>query len=54
MRIIKKGMQYYLMDLGSTNYTYLNNEQIPANQEKVIKSGDNIKAADEEFIFEII
>ncbi len=54
MKIIKKGMNYYLMDLGSTNYTYLNNEQIPANQEKVIKSGDYIKAADEEFIFEII
>lgn len=54
MRIIKKGMQYYLMDLGSTNYTYLNNEQIPANQERAIKSGDYIKAADEEFIFEII
>lgn len=54
MKIIKRGVSYYLMDLGSTNYTYLNDECLSTNQEQAIKNGDRIKAADEEFTFEIM
>lgn len=54
MKIIKKGLDYFIMDLGSTNHTYLNGEYLPDNQEWPIKNGDNIKLADEEFELEII
>lgn len=53
MKIIKKGINYFVMDLGSTNHTYLNGELLPGNQEQPIKNGDSIKLADEEFILEI-
>ena len=54
MKIVKKGIRYYLVDLGSTNYTFLNEKQIPAQQEQELKNGDHIKAADEEFLLEIV
>lgn len=54
MKIVKRGIRYYLMDLGSANYTFLNEKQIPANQEQEVKHGDHIKAADEEFVLEIM
>lgn len=53
MKIIKRGINYFVMDLGSTNHTYLNGELLPENQEQPIKNGDSIKLADEEFILEI-
>ncbi len=54
MKIIKRGMQYYVMDLGSTNHTYVNDAIIPPNQEFEIKNGDSIKVSDEEFTFEMM
>lgn len=54
MKIIKKGMQYYVMDLGSTNRTYVNGAVIPPNQEFSLKHGDSIKVSDEELTFEIM
>lgn len=54
MKIIKKGVQYFVMDLGSTNHTYVNGAVIPPNKEFEVKNGDSIKVSDEEFIFEII
>lgn len=53
MKIMKRGINYFVMDLGSTNHTYLNGELLPENQEQPIKNGDSIKLADEEFILEI-
>lgn len=54
MKIIRRGINYFIMDLGSTNYTYLNGEQVPGNQERPINNGDIIKIADEEFKLEIM
>ncbi len=54
MKIIKRGMQYYAMDLGSTNHTFINDAIIPPNQEFEIKNGDSIKVSDEEFTFEMM
>lgn len=54
MKIVKKGVHYYIVDLGSTNYTYLNGAIIPPNQEMAIKDKDSIKISDEEFTFEIM
>ncbi len=54
MKIIKRGMQYYVMDLGSTNHTYVNDAIIPPNQEFEIKNRDSIKVSDEEFTFEMM
>ncbi len=53
MKIMRRGVAYVVMDLGSTNYTYLNGERLRPNEEYPLKNGDGIKAADEEFIFEI-
>ncbi|MDE6434723.1 MAG: trypsin-like peptidase domain-containing protein [Lachnospiraceae bacterium] len=54
MKIVKKGFQYYIVDLESTNHTYLNGAIIPPNQEIAIKDKDNIKISDEEFTLEIL
>lgn len=52
-QIIFKDEQYYLMDMNSTNGTYLDGERIYINQEKLLVSGQKIKLANEEFEFEI-
>lgn len=54
MKIIKKGIQYYVVDLGSTNCTSVNGAIIPPNQEVAIKNKDSIRISDEEFTFEIL
>lgn len=39
------------MDLNSKNKTYVNNQQVPAQQEIEVSNGDCLKLANEEFIF---
>lgn len=51
--IITRGNRYFIMDLNSTNGTYINGRQIPARQEVEIFSGDCLKLANEEFEFRI-
>ena len=51
--ILKIGNSFYVKDLGSSNGTLLNNQQLPANQEVELKSGDYIELAEYKFIFEI-
>lgn len=53
MKIIKTGTNYVVKDLGPTNHTYLNGEYIAPQEERLLKNGDVIMAADEEFLFEI-
>lgn len=53
MKIIKRGTGYVVKDLGATNFTYLNGEYIAPQEERLLKNGDIIMAADEEFVFEI-
>lgn len=51
--IITRGNRYFIMDLNSTNGTYINGRQIPARQEVEIFNGDCLKLANEEFEFRI-
>lgn len=50
-KIMARGGRYYLVDLGSTNCTYVNGAKSAPNTETEITNGDKIKFADEEFIF---
>lgn len=45
--------KFFVKDLGSSNGTLLNSQQLPANQEIELKSGDFIEIADFKFSFEI-
>ncbi|MCQ2979436.1 MAG: FHA domain-containing protein [Clostridia bacterium] len=50
-KIIKKSLGYYLVDMNSTNYTYVNDEKIEPNTEKILFNGDKLKFADEQYVF---
>ncbi|MGH1468857.1 MAG: FHA domain-containing protein [Bdellovibrionales bacterium] len=45
--------KFFVKDLGSSNGTFLNKQQLPVNQEIELKSGDYIEVSDFRFIFEI-
>lgn len=49
--IISRDGQYYITDLNSKNFTFLNDEKLVPNQEIRLKDGDKIRLADEEFVF---
>lgn len=47
--IISRDGMYYIIDLNSTNHTYVDGHMIPSNVETMIYHGAKIKLADEEF-----
>lgn len=49
--IIQRGQNFYIKDLNSKNFTYVNTQKIPVQVEVQIYDGDRIKLANEEFIF---
>lgn len=49
--IINKGGVFYLVDMKSTNYTFVNGNKVVPEQEVKLSSGDRFKLADEEFEF---
>lgn len=49
--IINRGGMFYLVDMKSTNYTFVNGNKIVPEQEIRLNSGDRFKLADEEFEF---
>lgn len=49
--IINRGGVFYLVDMKSTNFTFLNGNKVAAEQEMKLNSGDRFKLADEEFEF---
>jgi len=51
--ILNRRNKFYVKDLGSSNGTFLNNQQLPSNQEIEVKSGDYIEVSEFKFIFEI-
>ena len=51
--IIHKNNNYFLVDLGSKNHTYVNGNMLISNMETNRNNGDKIRIAFEEFIFEI-
>ena len=50
-KIMARGGMYYVVDLGSTNCTYVNGAKVVPNVETALVNGDKVKFADEEFIF---
>lgn len=50
-KITVNGGNYFITDMNSSNFTYINGRQIPANTPQPIHTGDVIKLADEEFEF---
>ncbi|MBR6338010.1 MAG: FHA domain-containing protein, partial [Ruminococcus sp.] len=51
--IMHKGNNYFIVDLGSKNHTYVNGNMLISNMETLINNGDKIRIAFEEFIFEV-
>lgn len=49
--IIQRGQNYFIKDLNSKNFTYVNGQKIPVQVEIQIYDGDRIQLANEEFIF---
>lgn len=49
-KIITINNEYFIVDLGSANGTYVNGYKLLANQQVPIKAGDKIKLANSEFI----
>jgi S1-C subfamily serine protease len=52
-RITLRGGQYFITDLNTTNFTFVNDKKIAANVETPLNKGDRIKLADEEFEFDV-
>lgn len=50
-QIVFKNGSYYIMDMKSTNYTYVNGNKVVPEQEMKLNTGDKIRLADEEFEF---
>lgn len=51
--IISRGGKYFVFDLRSKNKSYINNRVLPAEHEVEIFSGDVLKLANEEFLFQV-
>ncbi|MBQ9898737.1 MAG: FHA domain-containing protein [Ruminococcus sp.] len=49
--IKRRNGEFYFIDNGSTNKSYVNGTVIPANTERKLASGDVIKLSNEEFVF---
>ena len=53
VNIITRGNRYFVVDLNTTNYTYIDGQIIPANTEVEIFDRNILKLANEEFEFHI-
>lgn len=51
--IITKGKRYFIVDLNSTNKTYLDGRAIPVEKEVEVYNGTKLRLANEDFIFYI-
>lgn len=51
VQITYRNNEYYITDMKSTNFTYVNGNKLAANQELKLRNGDKIKLSDEEFEF---
>lgn len=51
--IVKKGSDYYVVDQGSANYTYVNGVQLSPNKETLLSDQSVLKLSDEEFEFHL-
>jgi len=51
--IIKKGSEYYVVDMNSTNHSFINGMILTPQTECRINNGDTLSLGDEEFVFHI-
>ncbi|WP_418752132.1 trypsin-like peptidase domain-containing protein [Frisingicoccus sp.] len=51
--IVRKGSDYYAVDQGATNFTFVNGIQLAAHQETLLTDASVLKLADEEFEFHV-
>ena len=49
--IVTRGQRYFVIDLNSKNKTYINGHPLPIQQECEIYNGDQLRLANEEFVF---
>lgn len=50
-KIVRKNDEFFIEDMGSTNFTYVNNSRVAPGYKQVLKNNDVIYLADEEFTF---
>lgn len=50
-RISRKGSQYFVADMNSTNFTFVNGVKVAPGQEVALKDNDTVRFADEDFEF---
>ena len=51
--ILHKGDSYYIKDNKSTNKTYVDGQQVPTDEEVLLKDGSTITLGDEDFTFKL-
>lgn len=51
--IIRKGADYYIIDQGATNFTFVNGVQLSPHKETILSDSSVVKLADEEFEFHL-
>ena len=51
--IIKKGNDYFVVDMNSTNHSFINGMILTPQTESRINNGDTLSLGDEEFVFHI-
>lgn len=51
--IVKKGADYYVVDQGATNFTFVNGVQLSPHQETLLSDQSVLKLSDEEFEFHL-
>ena len=49
--ILYKNGEFYLVDCGAINKTYLNSKELKANEEYLLRDGDIVRFANEKFRF---
>ena len=50
-KLVRRGSDFFVVDMNSTNFTFVNGIKLAGGQEHPVRSGDKIKLADEEFEF---
>lgn len=48
-QIVRKGNQYFIADMNSTNFTFVNEKKVASGQEVSLNTNDVVRLADEEF-----
>ncbi len=51
-KIVRRGNSSYIVDMNSTNFTFVNGTKLASGQEHLLNNGDKIKLSDEEFQFQ--